>query len=729
MSDPLKKEKRKIKSAEPAGMIRRWQLAAPVVLCVIGVLLNIGGKMMATATKLPFHFDTAGTILASALGGYIPGIATALVTNLFSYRTDPTTVYYAPLTVFIAFMTAMLYSRKKLGKLWQVLLYTAGLVLICGVFGGAIAWYVQGVDIEGSDPFLIGKLNNAGFSSFTSWYIANFVFEIFDKTAVIIFVELVLFLIPEKTRKRFEMTLWMQDPMPVITDSDSESTKKVKGKVSLRTKFRAVLIVISLILAASCTVICLVLFRRYSINQHKYIAESIAKLAASVVEADDVNRYLDGEGELESYAETKELLAHILNSTEEVEYVYVYKIMSDGCHVVFDVDTEGMEGNELGDVIPFDRSFMPVVPALLAGEHIDPLISDDTYGWLLTAYEPVYDSNGECVCYAAADISMNSIVDYEVDFIFRQLCIFIGFFALFISVALWLAKFSIIYPISSMSHVTEAFEYDDEYVRRDNLRKLTQLDIGTGDEIEQLYRALVKTTDESTRYFEESKKNSEKIEAMQSGLLITLADMVENRDESTGDHVRKTAAYVGIIGRKMLELGYYKDQVTERFVSDCERSAPLHDIGKIAIPDAVLNKPGKLDEEEFAIMKTHAEEGKKVIEKVISSIPDADYLEEAKNVAGYHHEKWNGTGYPEGLSGEDIPLSARLMAVADVFDALVSRRVYKPAMPYEKAMSIIKEDAGKHFDPLVADAFIKAKEEVIAVAERFDARGTNGQQA
>ena len=123
MSDPLKKEKRKIKPAEPAGMIRRWQLAAPVVLCVIGVLLNIGGKMMATATKLPFHFDTAGTILASALGGYIPGIATALVTNLFSYRTDPTTVYYAPLTVFIAFMTAMLYSRKKLGKLWQVLLY------------------------------------------------------------------------------------------------------------------------------------------------------------------------------------------------------------------------------------------------------------------------------------------------------------------------------------------------------------------------------------------------------------------------------------------------------------------------------------------------------------------------------------------------------------------------------------------------------------------------------
>ena len=118
-------------------------------------------------------------------------------------------------------------------------------------------------------------------------------------------------------------------------------------------------------------------------------------------------------------------------------------------------------------------------------------------------------------------------------------------------------------------------------------------------------------------------------------------------------------------------------------------------------------------------MKTHAARGRKVIEQVIASIPDADYLEEAKNVAGYHHEKWNGKGYPEGLAGEDIPLAARIMAVADVFDALVSKRCYKESFDYSKAFNIIREDAGSHFDPLVVDAFLKAEEDVLEIAERF----------
>ena len=172
--------------------------------------------------------------------------------------------------------------------------------------------------------------------------------------------------------------------------------------------------------------------------------------------------------------------------------------------------------------------------------------------------------------------------------------------------------------------------------------------------------------------------------------MLVLADMVENRDGSTGDHVRKTAAYVGVTARKMKELGYYKDQLSEQFIDDIVRSAPLHDIGKIAIPDAVLNKPGKLDDEEFEIMKTHAAKGRLVIEQVIASMPDADYLEEAKNVAGYHHEKWNGKGYPEGLAGEDIPLAARIMAVADVFDALVSKRCYKDAFAYDTALDMVR---------------------------------------
>jgi HD-GYP domain-containing protein (c-di-GMP phosphodiesterase class II) len=132
----------------------------------------------------------------------------------------------------------------------------------------------------------------------------------------------------------------------------------------------------------------------------------------------------------------------------------------------------------------------------------------------------------------------------------------------------------------------------------------------------------------------------------------------------------------------------------------------------------ILNKPGKLTDEEFEIMKSHTTAGADILDQVIAKVPDSGYLKEAKNLAEFHHEKWNGKGYPKGLAGEEIPLSARIMAVADVFDALVSDRCYKKAFPFEKAMSIIKEDAGTHFDPLVADAFIQAEDEVRKVAEK-----------
>ncbi len=133
-----------------------------------------------------------------------------------------------------------------------------------------------------------------------------------------------------------------------------------------------------------------------------------------------------------------------------------------------------------------------------------------------------------------------------------------------------------------------------------------------------------------------------------------------------------------------------------------------------------MNKPGKLTDEEFEIMKTHTTAGKKMIEEAIQNVKGAAYLAEAKNLAAYHHEKWNGCGYPSGLSGEEIPLSARVMAVADVFDALVSKRCYKEPFSFEKAMSIIKESAGSHFDPKVVEAFVSAGEEVRQVAENFD---------
>ena len=197
----------------------------------------------------------------------------------------------------------------------------------------------------------------------------------------------------------------------------------------------------------------------------------------------------------------------------------------------------------------------------------------------------------------------------------------------------------------------------------------------------------------------------ERVSNMQSGMISFMAEVVENRDDNTGGHIRRTAKYVEGIADQLKGQGLYSDVLTDRYMRDMVVAAPLHDIGKIHIPDAVLNKPGRLTDEEFEIMKTHTTAGKDLLVHAKAELGESGYLNMAVEMAAYHHEWWNGKGYPYGISGEEIPLCARIMAVADVFDALTSKRCYKDAMPLEKAYAIIREESGTHFDPAVVEAF------------------------
>lgn len=204
----------------------------------------------------------------------------------------------------------------------------------------------------------------------------------------------------------------------------------------------------------------------------------------------------------------------------------------------------------------------------------------------------------------------------------------------------------------------------------------------------------------------------EQISNMQSGMIKFMAEVVENRDNNTGGHIRRTAEYVEYIAKELKRQGIYSDILTDKYMNDMVVAAPLHDIGKIHIPDTVLNKPGKLTKEEFEIMKTHSTAGEELLTHAKAELGESGYLEMAVEMAAYHHEWWNGKGYPYGISGEEIPLCARIMAVADVFDALISKRCYKNAMPLEKAYAIIREESGTHFDPAVAEAFFAASEDI-----------------
>jgi putative two-component system response regulator len=207
------------------------------------------------------------------------------------------------------------------------------------------------------------------------------------------------------------------------------------------------------------------------------------------------------------------------------------------------------------------------------------------------------------------------------------------------------------------------------------------------------------------------------ISQLQNGIMTVLADVVEERDKETGGHNDRTAAYIRILIKAMEVRGLYADDIRGWNLDMVVSSARLHDVGKINILDTVLNKPGKLDSEEYEKMKSHTTEGVRIIDRIIRQTGEEEFLHNAKLFTEYHHERWDGTGYPHGLAGTEIPLQGRIMAIVDVYDALVSWRPYKEALTDEEAISIIKAKAGNHFDPEIVKVFLEVKDQLKAVRE------------
>lgn len=243
----------------------------------------------------------------------------------------------------------------------------------------------------------------------------------------------------------------------------------------------------------------------------------------------------------------------------------------------------------------------------------------------------------------------------------------------------------------------------------------------------QLLQTANEATEEANRILNNYKHDLEKsveektykILSMQQQVIEGFANLIENRDTLTGQHVKRTSTYVGIISDIIIEKKLFEDEINIEKAEILSKAAPLHDIGKIVIPDSILCKPGKLTDDEFEIIKKHTNAGCDIIEQCLRGIESELYMDVAKEMAKCHHEKWNGTGYPLGLKEKEIPLSARIMAVADVFDALISKRIYKEPMSYEEAFNIIEKSKGTHFDPYIVDIFLGIKEKIIDVTDKM----------
>ena len=688
-------------------------------LMVVCIALNFVLSQIVSKLGLPLYFDSVGTIVASATGGFLPGVVVGFLTNVVIHlynryillNPDDVTLYYCVVSVLIALVAAAFAQKKYFRKVSiKLLLPVICFVLIGGGIGSVITWGLYG-NTMGDElaSSLAGRIyTNVISNAFWAQMYAGLITDIPDKLFSTIVAFILCKFYPKKlkpSRDRIDLAMLAKKGF------------SLSGKIIL-----SVTLIFG-IAAAVVTMVSFRMFRQTMVESEGQYARDTASFAATLIDANMVDEYLRIKDTAEGYNRIKRYYSLILNSSDRIQYLYVYQIQEDGCHVVFDTDTADTPGSETGEVIPFDASFLQYKTDLLAGKEIPIIESNDSYGWLLSSYVPIYNNLGKCKAYVCVDVSMPNIVDVERTFTFKITTILMGFFIMILTMSVYFAKRFIVSPVNSLAKITSDFAYTNDEARESTLESIKELEIKTGDEIEHLYKSIAKTTRDTVNYINESQRKNEAISTFQSGMINVMADLVESRDQSTGEHIKNTSAYVEIICDELIKEGKFSDVLDEEFKKNIVSSAPMHDIGKIKVSDVILNKPGRFTDEEYEIMKSHAAEGAKIIASVKKTVENQElkenYLGEAENMAHYHHEKWNGEGYPCGLKGEEIPLSARIMAVADVFDALVAVRVYKPAMPFEKAMGIIKKDAGTHFDPVIAEAFLNAEEKVRAVTSKI----------
>ncbi len=692
----------------------------------IGVSVSVALSFIAYHYNFPIYPDTVGTVGVSLIGGAFPGIVVAVATDLICTAFNPNALYFCFINTLTAIFTAWYIRKKSHYNLKRYVFFALISGFVAGGLSGLVQWGLFN-DVQNSSlsAFNSAIKNNYGIPNIVVILISNILLNIIEKSLSLGIGLLVQRFLTDKIKKQIRNSALRQNPLSIermkfVDSANARTSLSVKGRTSL------MLLVVALTLMIIMGSIGISIYFNNAKKEKTEHALATVQSASDVIDGDKIRTFIQEGKKAEGYEETYNLLYYIWKSSPNVQYLYVVTFDEEYATYVFDVRDESNRKRfkiyKPGEKVAINEEFREHLPQLLAGKDIKPIETNTDWSWLLAVYKPVYDSEGRCVCYVGADVSMEYIADYMKDFIIRVFLVLSGFFVLIVAFGLWNTGVYIVYPLDSIMTGIEEFikAGTDQRQLDDAVKKMRTINIHTADEVEKLYQAICDMASNQVEQMRSVRRLSENTAKMQDGLIITMADLVENRDSDTGAHIQKTSEYVRIIVEGLKKKGYYTEKITPKFMSDVVRSAPLHDVGKINISDNILNKPGKLTDEEYEIMKTHTTAGKMIMEKAISTVEGENYLREAKNMAAYHHERWDGKGYPEGLHGEVIPLSARIMAVADVFDALTSKRVYKPAFSLEKALSLIKEGAGTQFDEKCVEVFIDSLAEVKAVMTRYN---------
>lgn len=694
-----------------------------VMAIIVGVCLNVLLSFTAMHFDLPVYLDTIGTMCTAWLGGIFPGVMTAFFTNLICEVYSKDTLYYSFINIIIAIYTVRYHKKHAHIRLADAVCFAIAAGFLSGLSGTLIEWFLFKTPSNLSVSIIADYFGSAlKTSPLVSASIANILLEIVDKGFSLVISLFIVRFISNDIKRSIRDGVWRQRPLSDEELKDlSDWSKDVR--VSSRSRMSFMLIGLSTALLVIVGSIGANLYLSSAKTERMESAEKALKFASEVIDTDRLGVYLVKGRDAAGYNETEKILQHICDNAYGVEKLRVLRVSEDGASFVFDLDEDReYKKYEPGYYVPIKEEFKPYSDDFLLGNDIAPIESSRNSETVLNIFYPLRNDYGNTGFYIGAEVSRTKVAVFVIRFLYRMGLLIAGFFILIIVVVTWMTDIYVEYPISSLARCVDRFAGNgfDQATLDENVSVVRKLGIHTGDEVEKLYHAICQMTLSRAEQMRNLRRLSESTAKMQDGIIITMANMVENRDSDTGAHIQKTAAYVKIIVEGLKKKGYYAEKITPKFLSDVVRSAPLHDVGKINISDSVLNKPGKLTDEEYEIMKTHTTAGKKIMETAISTVHGESYLKEARNMAAYHHERWDGRGYPEGLHGEVIPLSARIMAVADVFDALTSPRVYKPAFPVEKAIGMLREGSGSQFDPKCVEVFLDSISEVMTVLERYN---------
>ncbi len=476
--------------------------------------------------------------------------------------------------------------------------------------------------------------------------------------------------------------------------------KRIKWLSSLRLKcYLSIFLAVAFLCSAS-------MLTTYFVHSHN-LDGRYSKLRYSV--AKNVRGLIDP-GKSENYINGYDSEEHIKNNirlrklTEDITDIYsigVYKFTEGGMYTVFDTTSDKIRGG-VGDFTKYTKEWENIKNQLLLGETVENVCVHYSAGQTDVYCMPVNQTEDGGYVYICIGVLRSLTESMKSEFFSRNSKGIISIAFAFLALSVIYIEFKVIKPINNITLLVKraASETNSKF-----LDEMVASKIKTVEEIEDISRSLIKIYSSKIRL-------SRVVATESSSKSSAIISILKRMDNFYAMHLDNSSQYTVLLVSALRNIEKYKDKISDRDYEDMLLAAPFHDIGKLAIPNHILNKPSSLTSEEYEIMKQHTVLGAKIIDDLCEGEEPKSYLLLARQIALYHHERWDGAGYPQNLKGEEIPFLARIITVVDVFDALVSKRVYKEAYPFDKAFSIIIEEKGKAFDPEIVDVFVSLREKI-----------------